>query len=84
MSPAVMLEDSITLQCNGDGYQVTSYTWTIGSGSFPNKVTGINNSTLVIPNVRSSDANNYTCVVSNEGGNSNKTVQLTVTGMMIM
>jgi len=48
-------------------------------------VTGINNNTLVIPDVRSSDDDTYTCVASNEGGSvSSDTVRLTVTGMTMM
>ena len=48
-------------------------------------MTGINTNTLVIPDVRSSDANTYTCVASNEGGNvSSNIARLTVTGMTIM
>ena len=51
-------------------------------GSFPNKVTGINTNTLVIPDVRSSDDNTYTCVARNEGGRvSSHIAQLTVTGI---
>ena len=70
--------------CTATGYQV-SYEWMIGSGSFPDKVTGINSDTLMIPDVRSSDDNTYTCVASTEGGGnvSSNTVQLTVTGMTI-
>ena len=50
-----------------------------------NKVTGINSNTLVIPNVRSSDDNTYTCVASNEGGTvSSNAAQLTVTDKTMM
>ena len=84
MSPAINVAETITLQCTATGYEVTSYMWTIGSGSFPDKVTGINSSTLVIPNVRSSDDNTYTCVASNVAGSGDDTVQLTITGMIIM
>ena len=39
----------------------------------------------MIPNVRSSDDNTYTCVVSNRGGTVSSTpAQLTVTGMTMM
>ena len=69
--------------CNATGYDV-SYQWTIGSGLFPSKVTGINSNTLVIQDVRSSDDNTYTCVASDEGGNtSSNAAKLTVTGMTI-
>ena len=75
------LSQIATFTCSATGYDV-SYKWTIGSGSFPSKVTGINTNTLVIPDVRSSDDNTYTCVASNEGGNvSSNGVKLTVTGM---
>ena len=83
-SQSVDLTQTATFTCNATGYDV-SYQWTIGSGSFPNKVTGINSNTLVIPNVRSSDDNTYTCVASNEGGNvSSSAAQLTVTGKTMM
>ena len=83
-SQSVNLIQTATFTCNATGYNV-SYQWTIGSGSFPNKVTDINSNILVIPNVRSSDDNTYTCVASNEGGNvSSKAAQLTVTGKTMM
>ena len=80
---SVDLTQTATFTCSATGYNV-SYQWTIGSGSFPNKVTGINSSTLVIPDVRSSDDNIYRCTVSNRGGSRGSTVQLTVTGMTMM
>jgi len=81
----VSLRQTATFTCSAIGYNV-SYDWTIGSGSFPSKVTGIITNTLVIPDVRSSDDSTYTCVASNEGGSvSSITARLTVTGMtMIM
>ena len=83
-SQSVDLTQTATFTCNATGYNV-SYQWTIGSGLFPNKVTDINRNTVVIPNVRSSDDNTYTCVASNEGGNvSSNAVQLTVTGKTMM
>ena len=83
-SQSVDLTQTATFTFSATGYNV-SYQWTIGSGSFPNKVTGINSNTLVIPNVRSSDDNTYTCVVSNRGGSvSSNAAQLTVTGMTMM
>ena len=49
----------------------------------PNKVIGINSNTLVIPDVRSSDVNTYTCVASNEGGSvSSRAVRLVATGIV--
>ena len=83
-SQSVDLTQTATFTYNATGYDV-SYQWTIGSGSFPNKITGMNSNTLVIPNVRSSDDNTYTCVASNEGGSvSSNAAQLTVTGKTMM
>ena len=69
--------------CSATGDDV-KYQWTIGLGSFPSKVTGINTNTLVIPDVRSSDDNAYSCTISNDGGSVKlDPVKLTVTGMSI-
>ena len=54
-----------TFTCNASGHNVT-YQWRIGSGSFPTKVMGIQSGTLIIPDVRSSDENTYTCIASDE------------------
>jgi len=81
---SVDLTQNATFTCNATGYNV-SYQWTIGSGSFPGKVTDINSNTLVIPDVRSSDDNTYRCTISNRGGTRNGArAQLTVTGMTMM
>ena len=80
----VYLTQTGTFTCSATGYNI-SYGWTIGSGSFPSKVTGKNINTLVIPDVRSSDDNTYTCVASNEGGSIySHPVRLEVTGMTMM
>ena len=80
----VNLTQTAIFTCNTTGYNV-SYQWTIGSGSFPNKVIGINSNTLVIPDVRSSDDNTYTCVASNDERNtSSNATKLTVIGMNIL
>jgi len=78
MSQSVQLTQTVKFNCSVDGGTVE---WTIELGSFPNTVTGINTSTLVIPDVRSSDDNTYTCVASNEGGTVSSSANLTVTGM---
>ena len=84
-SQSADLTQTATFTCSATGYNV-SYQWTIGSGSFPNdRVTGINTNNLTITDVRSSDDNTYTCVVSNRGGSvSSNAAQLTVTGMTMM
>ena len=83
-SQDVDILQNATFTCIATGHGVI-YQWTIGSGSFPNKVTGISSSTLVIPNVRPSDDNTYTCVISNdEGSISSNSVHLRVTGMTII
>ena len=75
------LDQTATFTCSATGYNV-QYQWTIGSGSFPSKVTGINTNTLVIPDVRSSDDNTYFCTISNDGGSvTSDPAKLTVTGM---
>ena len=80
-SKSVGLTKPAILKCSATGQNV-KYQWTIGSGSFPSKVTGINTNTLVIPNVRSSDDNTYTCTISNDGGSATSNpAKLTVTGM---
>ena len=57
------------------------YEWTNASGLFDDRVSGVNNGTLVITGVRSFDNTTYTCVASNEGGNVTSNVTLIVTGM---
>ena len=76
----IEVTETATLTCFALGYNI-SYQWIIGSGVFPSKVTGINSSTLVIPDVRSSDENTYTCMATTYKGcvQSNDT-QLIVTG----
>ena len=82
-SQTANLTQTITLPCYATGYNI-SYGWTIGSGSFPIKVSGLNTNSLVIPDVRSSDDNTYTCVVRNEGGTtSSHSARLTITGMTL-
>ena len=82
-SQYINLTQNAIFTCTTTGYNV-SYQWKIGSGSFPSKVTGINSNTLVIPDVRSSDDNTYTCVASNQRGSvSSNTARLLVIGMCI-
>ena len=79
---SVDLTQTATFTCSTAGDDV-KYQWTIGSGSFPSKVTGINTDTLVIPDVRSSDGNTYYCTISNDGGSvTSDPVKLTVTGRL--
>jgi len=82
-SQSVNLTQTATFTCSATGYNV-QYEWRIRRGSIPRKVTGININTLVIPDVRSSDNNRYTCVASNEGGSVSNTARLTVTGTTIL
>lgn len=67
------------LTCNATGYNI-SYYWIIGSGQFPSKVTGVNSSILIVPDLRSSDNNSYTCMADNIGGIVYNTKELIVTG----
>ena len=81
---SVELTKTATLKCFALGHNI-SYQWIIGSRLFPSKVSGINDSTLIIPDVRSSDENTYICVATTMTGCvlSNST-QLKVTGMIII
>ena len=82
-SQNINLTQTATFTCNATGYNI-SYQWTIQSGSFPGKVTGINSNTLVIPDVKSSDANTYACVASNYGGSAvSHAAKLIATGMIM-
>ena len=82
-SYSVNLTETANVTCSANRYNV-SYQWIIESGLFPSKVIGINNNTLVIPNITSSDENTYTCMVTTEQGCvSSNTTQLIVTGMII-
>ena len=81
-SQYINLTQTATFTCNATGYNV-SYQWTIQSGSFANKMIGINSNTLVIPDVRSSDVNAYACVASNqEGSISSHAARLVATGIV--
>jgi len=76
------LTETATITCSAIDYNVMTYKWIIESGSFSSKVTGINSTTLVIPNVTSSDDNTYTCVATTHVGCvSSSTTQMIVTGM---
>ena len=79
---SVNLTETATIECFAIGYDI-SYRWIVESGSFPSKAIGINNNTLVVPNVTSSDENTYTCAVTTQiGCVSLSTTQLIVTGMI--
>ena len=79
-SQSLYLSQTAAFTCLTTGHEV-KYQWTIRSGSLPSKVTGINHTTLVIPNITLSDANYYTCVAISEGGNiSSSTTRLIVLG----
>ena len=78
----VSLTETASITCSASEYNV-SYQWIIESGSFPSKVIGIYNNTLVIPNVTSSDENTYTCMVTTQKGCvSSSTTQLITSGMV--
>ena len=80
----VELTKALTLRCFTIGYNV-SYQWIIGSGLFPSKVSGINDSTLIIADVRFSDENTYTCIATTMIGCAvSNSTRLIVTGTIIM
>ena len=55
------------------------------SDRLPDKVSGVNEIVLMIPNVTDSDEGDYYCIVTNEWGNSKTSddVSLSVTGMSL-
>jgi len=77
---SVDLTQTATFTCSATSDNM-KYQWTIGSGSFPSKAIGVNTNTLLIPDVRSSDGNTFSCTISNDGGSvTSDPVKLTVTG----
>ena len=79
---SVDIAGTASITCYVIGYNV-SYQWITESGSFPSKVIDTNTSTLVIPDVTSSDENTYTCVATTVSGCvSSNTTRLVVTGMI--
>ena len=75
-----LLQDAV-FNCSATGYNI-SYHWVFEPTSKPSEVIGINNSTLMIPNVTSSDDGKYTCVATNIGGNvRSHAAQMTIVGM---
>lgn len=81
LSLSVDLAQTATFICCATGHNIC-YQWTAVSGSFPKKVTNATTHTLVIPDVRSSDSDIYTCTISNDNGSiMSIPAQLIVSGM---
>ena len=79
---SVDIAGTASITCYVYGYDVT-YHWITESGSFPSKVIDTNTSTIVIPDITSSDENTYTCVATTVNGCvSSNTTRLVVTGMI--
>ena len=57
-----------------------------GSDSLPDKVSGVDGTTLVVPNLIKSDGGQYYCIVTNEWGRSveSNDVVLTVEGNIVL
>ena len=82
-SLSVDLLQTARLTCSATDHKAR-YQWTMESGSFPTKVTGISTNTLVIPDVRSSDDNTYFCAIIDDKTNvTSNPAKLTVTGTNI-
>ena len=82
---AIDLTQTATFTCSATGYNI-SYFWTNGDKLEPflDKVMGINNNTLVIPNVRSTDAGKYCCNYRNNACTKKRCSMLVVKGMYNM
>ena len=80
-SQSINLTQNAIFKCDATGNN-TQYQWIIKSGVFPTKAIGIFSNTLTIPDVKSSDENTYTCIVSNRKGNIySNSAHLTIVGM---
>jgi len=74
------LGETATFTCHATGYNV-KYKWSSASGEFSSRMSGIDTDTLKIRDVRLSDANSYTCTISNDGAIiRSDSVKLTVVG----
>jgi len=83
-SQSVNIAQTATFSCSATGYNVRYY-WRVESGWLHNSILDKYTNTLVIPVVRSSDNNTYTCVAKTDGGSvSSNGAKLTVTGMTVV
>ena len=72
-----MLNLSVT--ANGPGSDQFIYQWRkMDSNTLPSSARGMNTHTLVILSVNSSDSGSYYCVVTNQWGNTAKSMKATV------
>lgn len=84
LSQNVLLLQDAVFACSATGYNI-SYHWVFEPTSRPSEVIGINNNTLIIPNVMSSDHGRYICVATNiEANIRSPAAQLTIIGMVYM
>ena len=78
---ALLLRDAV-FNCSATGYNI-SYHWVFEPTSRPSEVIGINNNTLIIPSVTSSDHGNYICVATNIKANvTSPAAKLAIIGMV--
>ena len=69
-----------TATANGINKRNFVYQWKKnGNGNLPNKVSGVNETELMIPNSLKSDGGQYYCTVTNEWGRSMNSVDITLT-----
>ena len=88
-SPTIGERGIATFTATASGVNMNNfmYQWKKrGSDSLPDKVSGVDRTTLVIPNLIISDGGQYYCIVTNEWGISVKSndVVLTVEGTIVL
>ena len=84
LQESIDIDQNVSLTCSITSVCNVHYQWISNSGQFPSKVSGMNSKTLVIPDVRSTDDNTYTCVASDAEGSVIAVTQLIVTGMIMI
>uniref|UniRef100_A0AAY5KEU8 Ig-like domain-containing protein n=1 Tax=Esox lucius TaxID=8010 RepID=A0AAY5KEU8_ESOLU len=71
--------DNLSLRCQAEGNPTPSYQWVVPQAG-PTSNTRAEGSVVNVTHIARSQAGNYTCIATNEVGNSTWTVDVKVTG----